>query len=106
MSKRLESGGVLVSLARNVVRRMSGRRLRAVLRSSPPPVSAAAIALAAGRKRLTTAELAELWNVAAGTLKNWRACRPRRGPRFIRVGGAVRYRVSDVAAYERKWASK
>ena len=58
------------------------------------------------RKRLTTQELAILWHMSAGTLRNWRAQSPRMGPRFVRVGRSVRYRMSDVVAYERRRAAK
>ncbi len=74
------------------------------LRFAAPAISAAAIALATGRSRLTTQELATLWDVSAGTLKNWRS--QGRGPRFITIGSSVRYRAGDIAAFERRWSSK
>lgn len=52
-------------------------------------------------KLLTTAELAELLGVAVYTLTSWRSRygSARRGPSYIKVERAVRYRVADVEAY-------
>ncbi len=54
-------------------------------------------------KHLTPPQLAERWagSVCVGTLANWRAARPRKGPKFLRVGGRVVYALPDVRAYER-----
>jgi hypothetical protein len=43
-------------------------------------------------------ELAERWKVSARTLEKWRQV--RRGPPYLLIGGAVRYRIEDVLAYE------
>lgn len=55
-------------------------------------------------KVLTTIELAARWKMAVGSLENWR--QQKKGPRFIKMGGAknadVRYRITDVEAFERK----
>ncbi len=49
--------------------------------------------------RLTTRELAKLWGLSPGTLRNWRA--NKTGPKSFRVGRSVRYKTSVVMAYER-----
>jgi len=49
---------------------------------------------------LTTAELSALLSVSRRTLESWRA--GGRGPKVTRVGGAVRYRYSDVIAHLRE----
>lgn len=43
---------------------------------------------------LTVEALAELLCISVHTLNNWRC--QKRGPKFIRLGGLVRYRESDV----------
>ena len=42
----------------------------------------------------TTAELAVQLRVTRETLANWRV--KQAGPRFLRVGGQIRYRLRDV----------
>lgn len=52
---------------------------------------------------LTTAELAKRWKMNAITLRKWRS--DGIGPRFFKPGGprgAVRYRLSDIIAWEEK----
>ncbi len=48
-------------------------------------------------KYMTTAETAEILNLKEHTLRVWRTT--GKGPRFVRIEGAVRYRPSDVQAY-------
>lgn len=51
-------------------------------------------------ERVTTVsaeEAAVCLGLEAGTLANWRWT--GRGPHFIKVGGRVRYRLSDLAEY-------
>lgn len=45
-------------------------------------------------------ELAERWKTSRRTLQRWRA--EGSGPPYILIGGAVRYRLADVAAYEER----
>ena len=52
---------------------------------------------------LTSEELAARWSMAEATLRNWRVS--GNGPRFIRLGGLIRYLISDVVAFENKQAS-
>lgn len=47
---------------------------------------------------LTQAALAKRWKVSPRTLERWRWL--GRGPQYMKVGGQVRYRIADVAAYE------
>ncbi len=49
-------------------------------------------------RHLTTRDLAVRWRLSMRTLERWRA--ERYGPRWITVGGSVRYRFEDVLAYE------
>jgi len=53
---------------------------------------------------LTTEQLAERWTMDAGSIENWRQI--NKGPRFIKLGegssAPVRYRLSDVEAYEKE----
>ena len=70
---------------------MRAKRASSVLALDPP---------------LTTEELAARWSMAPATLANWRTARPRRGPRFIKIGDQVRYKMSDILAYETRHTSK
>lgn len=47
---------------------------------------------------LTTLDLADRWKVSAGALANDRSAGI--GPRFVKLGYRVRYRLEDVVAYE------
>ncbi|WP_433680673.1 helix-turn-helix transcriptional regulator [Nocardia sp. CA-119907] len=49
---------------------------------------------------LTRDELGERWRIKPKTLANWAASVPLKGPRFVKVGGYVRYALADVVAYE------
>lgn len=44
---------------------------------------------------MTASDVADALRISEGTLRNWRSA--RRGPRFAKVGGTVRYREEDVA---------
>jgi hypothetical protein len=43
-------------------------------------------------------ELAQRWQVSESTLERWRS--QRTGPMLLRLGGQVRYRVTDIEAFE------
>jgi predicted DNA-binding transcriptional regulator AlpA len=45
-------------------------------------------------------DLARRWGISHRTLERWRVI--GHGPRFVKVGSNVVYRLSDVEAYERK----
>lgn len=47
---------------------------------------------------LDTHQLAKRWNVSARTLERHRTTGD--GPRYLRVGGAIRYRLVDIEAFE------
>lgn len=47
---------------------------------------------------ITDKELAERWNLHLKTIQKWR--RRGKGPKFIKLGIAVRYRISDIVKYE------
>jgi len=49
-------------------------------------------------KHLTTNEVAERFNVTVQTVKLWR--RIGRGPKFLKLGKSIRYRESDIKAFE------
>lgn len=46
---------------------------------------------------LTAVEAAKVLGITPGTLANWRAYGT--GPKYVKVGGRVRYHVADVKAY-------
>lgn len=51
-----------------------------------------------GRRMITAVELAERWQIPVRTLGQWRY--EGRGPEYVKIGGAVRYRLADIQAYE------
>ena len=44
-------------------------------------------------------KLAERWSMSARTLQRWR--QQGKGPHFLKLGGRVVYRLTDVEAFER-----
>jgi hypothetical protein len=42
--------------------------------------------------------LADRWNISARTLERWRWLGV--GPRYLKIGGRVVYRLEDIEAYE------
>ena len=51
------------------------------------------------QSHLTQRDLARRWNKSEGTLERFRS--EGIGPRFLKLGGTVRYRLEDIEAYER-----
>ena len=51
------------------------------------------------QSHLTQRELAKRWNKSEGPLERFRS--EGIGPRFLKIGGTVRYRLEDIEAYER-----
>jgi predicted site-specific integrase-resolvase len=49
-------------------------------------------------RHLTQGQLAERWNISPRTLERWRWL--GEGPRFLKLGGRVIYRLEDVEVYE------
>ncbi len=47
---------------------------------------------------LSTRDLAERWNISAKTLERWRWA--GEGPRFLKLGGRVVYRLTDIEVFE------
>ena len=45
-------------------------------------------------------ELAARWKISHRTLERWRWV--QEGPRYLKIGGRVVYRLSDVEAFERQ----
>lgn len=58
----------------------------------------------AGPELLTPKALVERWGGIIGlrTLERWRNGRDKVGPRFVRIGNRVAYRIEDVIEYEQK----
>lgn len=51
--------------------------------------------------KLTEASAAEELGLAASTLRRWRARPPHGGgPKYLKLGRAVRYRLSDLREFE------
>ena len=48
--------------------------------------------------RLNQRDLARRWSLSERTLERWRWL--GQGPRFMKLGGRVAYRLEDVEAYE------
>jgi hypothetical protein len=49
-------------------------------------------------RHLNQIELSDRWKVSPRTLERWRWL--GQGPRFMKLGGRVAYRLEDVEAYE------
>lgn len=47
---------------------------------------------------MTEGDLSEVLGVPVKTLQRWRSTREH-GPRYVKVGGGVRYRTADVDAW-------
>ena len=47
---------------------------------------------------LNVYQLSKRWGLSTGTLDHWR--RYGKGPRFLKIGGHVLYRLCDIRAYE------
>ncbi len=47
---------------------------------------------------LTQSQLGERWHLSPRTLERWRW--ERFGPRHIKIGGRILYRLEDIEAYE------
>jgi predicted site-specific integrase-resolvase len=49
-------------------------------------------------RHLTQGQLADRWQISPRTLERWRWA--GEGPRFLKLGGRVIYRIEDVEVYE------
>jgi hypothetical protein len=43
--------------------------------------------------------LAYRWNISVDTLQRWRIAND--GPRYVKVGGRVKYKIADIIKYEK-----
>ena len=50
-----------------------------------------------GHRQLTDVQVAEFLNVSISTVRRWRLLGG--GPRWVRIGGSVRYPEADLGAY-------
>lgn len=50
---------------------------------------------------LRDTEIAQRFGIPRGVLRNWRW--QRRGPRYVRLGASIRYRLRDVRAFLDAW---
>lgn len=50
------------------------------------------------QKLLTPEDLADRWNLTETTLSQWRW--NGRGPRYIKMGKGIRYRLSEIERFE------
>ncbi len=53
---------------------------------------------------LSEVDLAVRWAMSSKTLTRWRG--QRRGPPYVKLGGAVRYAMSDILEFERSGLRK
>jgi len=49
-------------------------------------------------KHLNQTELSRRWSISPRTLERWRWL--HQGPRYLKIGGRVVYRLDDIEAYE------
>ena len=49
-------------------------------------------------RHLNQVDLARRWNLSPRTLERWRWL--RQGPRYLKIGGRIVYRLDDIEAYE------
>lgn len=54
--------------------------------------------MSAAPELLTAKQVAERLQLSIWTLRNWR--RDRKGPKYLRLGRSVRYRLEDIIAWE------
>lgn len=64
------------------------------------PTEQSANTTASAINALTETQLAQRWNIAKKTLQAWRL--RGGGPKFVRIGTAIRYLTPDVIEYETK----
>lgn len=51
-------------------------------------------------KHFDQRELAERWGISPKTLERWRWL--GQGPKFLKLGGRIAYRLTDIEAYEQQ----
>ena len=79
---------------------LSAMRLGTVLlrREGPRSSHVTMTSPEAAHDLLTDAQLAVRWQLSRGTLANQRS--QGRGPAYLKLAGRIRYRLSDIEAYE------
>jgi hypothetical protein len=75
----------------------SGRGSRAVEAESSE-VTAGVAAPRPSTRHLTQVDVARRWRLSERTLERWRWL--GKGPRYLKLGGHVAYRLEDIEAYE------
>lgn len=63
------------------------------------------IPLLAGKKFLTIEDIAERFQVSISTVRNWMQC-GKLNPALKIPGGSVRYKLSDILEFEKKYKSE
>lgn len=53
----------------------------------------------ADHRLISPAEAADILGISASTLRTWRSTRPGYGPRAVKVGGSLRYRLTDLTEW-------
>jgi Helix-turn-helix domain len=64
----------------------------------PAPATPSGVLVAKQLKHLNEIELSRRWGISHRTLQRWRWL--KQGPTYLKVGGAIRYRIEDVEAFE------
>jgi predicted DNA-binding transcriptional regulator AlpA len=54
------------------------------------------------QRLMTDVELARFLAISVSTVRRWRLRGARSGPRWLKIGGLVRYRVEDALTYLEK----
>ena len=54
----------------------------------------------------TDKELAERWGLAVATLRTWRTRPQGHYPKFVKIGGAVRYPIAEIEKFEQNLTSQ
>jgi hypothetical protein len=54
----------------------------------------------ADAQHLDQAQLAKRWRMSPRSLERWRWRWRRIGPRYVKIGNHVRYRLQDIEAFE------
>jgi hypothetical protein len=49
---------------------------------------------------LNQAQLSHRWRISVRSLEKWRSL--GKGPPFVKIGGCVRYKLTDIEAWERE----
>jgi len=55
-------------------------------------------------RHLNQIDLSRRWNISPRTLERWRWL--KQGPRYLKIGGRVVYRLDDIEEFERRQANE